>query len=672
MKIALVHKRLDLKGGTERDLYRTAEGLRDLGHEVHLFCSEFGVAAPQGTKAHQIPVIPLGRTARMLSFAVRAPRLIGQTGCDVVVSFGRMIDQDVLRSGGGTHRGFLQRLIENGGIRRNLWQGMSLYHRSLLALEKRQFEPGRVKTIIAVSDEVKRDIIANYSVNPSQIAVLYNGVDADRFHPARRDEFNKSVRMRWGIPLDVSLVLFVGSGFRRKGLDRLIKLWSHPSLASVYLLVVGHDARLERYQAWAQAVAPERVIFTGRQDEIEKFYGAADIVALPALQEAFGNVVLEALSSGVPVLLSRDVGAVDLLDGRLLSGIVDRPDDPDNLAAKLLGLLESAKDPKFRQEARAVGEAHSWERHFQKLETLLFEACRRQRLQVLPDFVLQQRAGASIWLAKKYTEPGFLDRLADADRLFADASCKVIKDQRKIKVARLVVEINGKVQGVFIKRYNMYSWRHHLVSPLVKSGAFRALRGAAILRDAEIKTAVPVAAVENRRRRALDKSFFITEELAGGRTADAYWCQVLNGLKGREGMARRREFLVQLADLFRTLHEREIYHNDLKDANILVVSNWQADNLSLFLLDLEGVKRYVHLRLGRKVKNLVQINRTLGRYLRRPEKLLFLRAYMGRSFYDRKIRRHLIDTVDRESIRLDIEKTAFSARVSDSGRMRIF
>jgi len=312
----------------------------------------------------------------MLSFAARAPQLIGQTRCDVVLGFGRMIDQDVLRSGGGTHKGFLQRLIENGGIRRNLWQGMSLYHRSLLALEKRQFAPGRVKKIIAVSDEVKRDIIANYSVNPTRIAVLYNGVDADRFHPACRDEFNKSVRMRWSIPLDVALVLFVGSGFQRKGLDRLIKLWNHPSLASVYLLVVGHDARLERYQARAQAVAPGRIIFTGRQDEIEKFYGAADIVALPAIQEAFGNVVLEALASGVPVLLSRDVGAVDLLEGRLLSGIVDRPDDPDNLAAKLLGLLASAKGPKFRQEAREVGEAHSWERHFQKLETLLLEARR--------------------------------------------------------------------------------------------------------------------------------------------------------------------------------------------------------------------------------------------------------------------------------------------------------
>src|SRR3972149_3569643 len=76
MKIALVHKRLDLRGGTERDFYRTAEGLRDLGHEVHLFCSEYGVKPPPDTVAHRIPVLPVGRTARLWSFALSAPAII--------------------------------------------------------------------------------------------------------------------------------------------------------------------------------------------------------------------------------------------------------------------------------------------------------------------------------------------------------------------------------------------------------------------------------------------------------------------------------------------------------------------------------------------------------------------------------------------------------------------
>ena len=105
--------------------------------------------------------------------------------------------------------------------------------------------------------------------------------------------------------------------------------------------------------------------------------------------------------------------------------------------------------------------------------------------------------------------------------------------------------------------------------------------------------------------------------------------------------------------------------------NIFVASERQADNLNLFLLDLEGVKRYAHLSSGRKVKNLVQINRTLGRYLRRSEKLLFLRSYMGRSFHDRSSRRDLIDAVDRESNRLNIAKAAAAMRTSDGTRSRI-
>ena len=102
MKIALVHKRLDLSGGTERDLVQTAKGLRDLGHEVHLFCSEYKAAVPKEIVAHSIPVIPLGRTVRLWSFAWRAPAVIARANCDIVISFGRLLRQDILRCGGGT------------------------------------------------------------------------------------------------------------------------------------------------------------------------------------------------------------------------------------------------------------------------------------------------------------------------------------------------------------------------------------------------------------------------------------------------------------------------------------------------------------------------------------------------------------------------------------------
>jgi len=371
VKIALVHKRLDLNGGTERDLFTTAEGLRDLGHEVHLFCGEYRVAGPLGVTPHRIPAIPLGRTAQWLSVALWSPKIIEQAGCDLVLSFYRTPDCDVLRCGGGTHRGFLSRLGEERGALGRLWQTTSAYHQTLLALEKRQFHSKRLKKIVAVSAEVKRDIMFNYGVASERIAVLYNGVDDRRFHPEQRARSGQSVRARWNIPWDAPLVLFVGSGFRRKGLDRLLSIWNSPELGNTYLLVVGSDARLGRYRAWADSIRPRRIVFAGRQDEIENYYGAADVLALPSLQEAFGNVVLEALASGLPVLVSRAVGAAEILRGRLAIGIVDQPGNATELSAKLLSLLDKAREESLRQEARRIGEAYSWDRHLLELDALL-------------------------------------------------------------------------------------------------------------------------------------------------------------------------------------------------------------------------------------------------------------------------------------------------------------
>src|SRR5881628_1830652 len=99
MRIALCHKRLDEREGTERDFHLTAKGLRDLGHEIHLFCNKFTIEPPSGTFAHKMPVLPFNRTAELWSFALHAPKIIQKFNCDVIVSFGRMMAQDVLRSG---------------------------------------------------------------------------------------------------------------------------------------------------------------------------------------------------------------------------------------------------------------------------------------------------------------------------------------------------------------------------------------------------------------------------------------------------------------------------------------------------------------------------------------------------------------------------------------------
>jgi hypothetical protein len=93
--------------------------------------------------------------------------------------------------------------------------------------------------------------------------------------------------------------------------------------------------------------------------------------------------------------------------------------------------------------------------------------------------------------------------------------------------------------------------------------------------------------------------------------------------------------------LLSQLHQQRIYHNDLKDANIVVRATAPGDE-KFFLLDLEGVRRCWYVSRRRRIKNLVQLNRTLGTILSRADKLCFLDAYLGSSKVPYPIRRRWV------------------------------
>ncbi len=368
MKVALVHKQLDLKGGTERVLYRTAEGLRDRGHEVHLFCGRFPIAPPSGTQGHRVPCLTWPRTARLLSFAWLSRRVIAPYRCDVTMSFDRIPKQDIFRSGGGPHRVFLEKMSRESGVWRRLWYRLSPYHRCLLAIEKRQLGAGGCKKIIAVYNEGKREMIESYHVPEENVVVIHNGVDHERFHPGRRALEGKQIREKLRIEPGQRVVLFVGTGFRRKGLDRLLPLWDTPAMNGICLLVVGNDSRLPQYRRrWAG----KQIFFVGPQSRVEDYYAAGDVFVLPSIQEAFGNVVLEALAAGLPVVTVPGLGSTDRLDGELTEGLLVNGDDPEEIKAKLLRLLDAKRWPELSREARRVAEKYSWERYFTELEEQL-------------------------------------------------------------------------------------------------------------------------------------------------------------------------------------------------------------------------------------------------------------------------------------------------------------
>ena len=368
MRIALVHKRYDRLGGAEWDCYELSQQLAARGHEVHLVAGECRVPVPDGIVLHRVPVVRTGQIAKLLSFAAFAPRVWRGVDADVVIGFGRTVGQDLMRASGGCHRQYLARVAAERGGWTALRQRLSPYDRALLAIERRQYAPGGARKILAVSVLSRNEIIEAYpEVRAENVAVLHYGVDVDRFHPRSRAREGAAVRRELGIALGQPVVLLVGSGFRRKGVDTLLEVWGREPPAGAALVVVGNDQHLAARRRAARAM-PGPVVFTGPRRDVERLYAAADLFALPSLYEGCPVAILEALASGLPVVTSRTTGAPELLTGPLAELLVDDPRDVDAVAARVAYGLDRGHRAILTEAARAAGCGASLERAVGALE----------------------------------------------------------------------------------------------------------------------------------------------------------------------------------------------------------------------------------------------------------------------------------------------------------------
>jgi UDP-glucose:(heptosyl)LPS alpha-1,3-glucosyltransferase len=368
MRIALVHKRYDRLGGAEGDCYELSHRLAARGHDVRVVVGECRVPVPPGVRVHRVPVVRTGQLAKLLSFAAFAPRVWRALDADAVIGFGRTVGHDLFRASGGCHRRYLaRRVAEEGGIA-GLVRRLRPYQRALLALERRQYAAGGYRKILTVSARTRDEILATYpQVPPDDVVIVRYGVDVTRFHPSRREREGAAVRRELGIPLEQPVVLCIGTGFRRKGVDHLLAIWSREAPAGAALVVAGNDQHLAGYRRRARA-ARGLVVFTGPRADVERLYAAADLFTLPSMFDAFGIVVLEALASGLPVVASRDIGAAEVLTGPLAELVVDDPNDESALALRLARGLDPTRRAALGAAARVAAEAASLERAVDAVE----------------------------------------------------------------------------------------------------------------------------------------------------------------------------------------------------------------------------------------------------------------------------------------------------------------
>ena len=257
------------------------------------------------------------------------------------------------------------------------------------------------------------------------------------------------------------------------------------------------------------------------------------------------------------------------------------------------------------------------------------------------------RFSTRAWTLRIYCvdEAGLEETLAQLPELLRRRECQTIKEEKKISVFRIPLRLGQTIRWVYVKQHTALTPGYRLASICYASAARRSLCGAFTLLHAGYATARPVAAVEQCHFALLRTSFYLSEEIAGAKNITNHWREDLALLKGVDGYRKRRAVLRALARLFQSLHRQGIYHNDLKASNILALDQGPAAASDFSLIDVQGVRKCLYISERRKIKNLAQLNRTLGKFLSQTEKLVFVKAYMGQRTYDRRKQRRFIHSI---------------------------
>lgn len=325
IKLAIVRQKYRPDGGAERFISRALEALDQQAIDLNVITRQWQGERQTNWNLHLCNPVKWGRISRERGFAVAARALWEKENFDIVQSHERIAGCDIYRAGDGVH----QRWLELRARQLPSWRQKLLmrdrYHRYVIEAERAMYQAPELKAVICNAHMVKQEIIDRFGVSHDKIHVIYNAINSAQFIPV--DESERLVlRNKLSLPVNASILIFVGSGFERKGLAAAIRAISGTNR---YLVVVGKDKAEKHYRALAAELGcSERVIFTGMQTDTLTWYQAADGLILPTLYDPFPNVILEAMSCGLPVITSTTCGGSEFIQAGENGYVCDALDIP--------------------------------------------------------------------------------------------------------------------------------------------------------------------------------------------------------------------------------------------------------------------------------------------------------------------------------------------------------
>lgn len=247
-----------------------------------------------------------------------------------------------------------------GPVTRELGVASVGYLRDIIKLSNKAVDDvNQLDRIVAVSQATK-DHHVSQGMTESKITVIHNGVDLELFRPKGGSAAGASgIKVELGIPSSSPALLFVGQIGMRKGVDVLLDVFEKvvAEIPDCHLLIVGtrHSTKQEAIEYEVDllrrsqsAACAGQVHWLHRRDDMPEIYAGVDLLLHPARQEPLGRVILEAVSSGLPVLTTLVGGSPEILGCHESCDLLCPVDDARSMADRAIALLQ---DPDLRRRS---------------------------------------------------------------------------------------------------------------------------------------------------------------------------------------------------------------------------------------------------------------------------------------------------------------------------------
>jgi glycosyltransferase involved in cell wall biosynthesis len=253
-----------------------------------------------------------------------------------------------------------------------------LYYRFIMALELKVYRNPRVR-LIAVSSLVAKQLDSHFG--RSDVTVIPNSVDTIQFNIVVREARRTESRRQFGMQEKDFVLLFIGNDWKKKGLDALLKALAMLRDLPVRLLVVGSGDE-PMFRSLLDPLGSDSCVkFQKPSTDVVAFYASADVYVSPALEDAFGLPILEAMACGLPVIASVNAGASENIREGETGLLLRDPRDAPAIAERVRRLYS---DVALREKIGAGAAKYvklncSWDQNAEQTKRVLEEALNSAR-----------------------------------------------------------------------------------------------------------------------------------------------------------------------------------------------------------------------------------------------------------------------------------------------------